>query len=411
MTFSFGVDQLLADADSLKTLKKARVGLLAHPASVTSGNQHTVDALVAAGVNLVRAFGPQHGMRGDVQDNMMETEDYVDPVHQLPVISLYGKHRYPTEDMLHDLDILIYDLQDLGCRIYTYITTLKYMVEACAACDTQLWVADRPNPAGRPVDGTRLEPGEESFVGCAPLPTRHGLTVGELALYFQREVASKQDVRVIKMQGYAPLAAPGYGWPLLERPWINPSPNAASLNMARCFPGTVLLEGTNLSEGRGTTMPLEVMGAPQLDARDLIDQLMQVDPDCLGGTLLRACHFIPTFHKHAGELCGAIQLHTEVTGYDHEAFKPWRLIANLLKIVRQGFGSQASLDQEAPNEGLWRHHDYEYEFGRIPIDVINGGPSLRQWVDDADAGFGEMHSQLAATEASWLKEREALLLY
>ena len=400
MNFRFGMDRLLADPARLDRLKHTRVGLLAHPASITSDNRHAVDALIMAGCNIVRAFGPQHGMRGDVQDNMVETADYADPFHQLPVISLYGKHRYPTAGMLEDLDILIYDLQDIGCRVYTYITTLRYLVEACANHNTALWVTDRPNPAGRPVDGTCLDVGEESFVGSAPIPMRHGLTTGELALFFRQRYAPEADLTIIRMQGYDPDAAPGYGWPQ-RRPWINPSPNAASLNMARCFPGSVLLEGTTLSEGRGTSRPLEVIGAPGLDARAIADTLSQEDADCLGGAFLRQCYFIPTFHKHLGELCAGLQVHTEVPGYHHRAFKPYRLFANLLKIIRL----------HHPDLGIWRHHLYEYEPDRVPVDVINGGKLLREWVDNRDAGFDVLGDELERSGKAWIDERAPFLLY
>ncbi len=399
MKFQFGIDRLLEDKERLTQLKTARVGLVAHPASITSGNQHSIDALIAAGCNVVRAFGPQHGMRGDVQDNMIETDDYVDPVHQLPVISLYGTHRYPTPEMLEDLDIIIYDLQDIGCRIYTYITTLKYMVQACADHGIELWVCDRPNPAGRPVDGLYLEAGEESFVGAHPIPTRHGLTVAELARFYND--GGVTDLSIIEMTGYELETGPGYGWPVDTRPWINPSPNAASLNMARCFPGSVLLEGTTISEGRGSTTPLEVFGAPDLDILAIIRTLQEVDPDCLGGVYVREHYFIPTFHKHEGQLCRGLQIHTEVPGYDHDSFKPYRLYANLLKILRQ----------HQPDYDIWRHHDYEYELDRIPIDVINGGPALRTWVDDQGAGFDAFHQNLADAESRWLEERAPYLLY
>ena len=364
---------------------------------------------MSAGCNIVRAFGPQHGMRGDKQDNMIESEDYLDPRHQLPVISLYGEHRRPTDDMLRDLDVVLFDLQDVGCRIYTYITTLFYFVESCQESGVELWVLDRPNPAGRPIDGLYLEPGQESFVGCAPLPVRHGLTVGELALFFRDGgdnpgvTDQPSGLSIIQMTGYDPDAAPGFGWPMMERPWINPSPNAGSLNMARCFPGTVLLEGTTLSEGRGTTMPLEVIGAPGLDITGLLDRLTH-DSEIMAwadGVMLRPCFFSPAFHKHQGALCAGIQFHTDYPGYDHQGFKPCRLMAGLLKLIR-------TADQDYP---LWRHHDYEYEFERIPIDVINGGPALREWVDDPAADFDYLDRLLAAAATRWADERAPFLLY
>ena len=401
MGFQCGIDHLLNEPELSERLKSARVGLVAHPASVTSDNQHSLDALVTAGCQVVKAFGPQHGMRGDKQDNMIESADYLDPLHDIPVISLYGEHRYPTEDMLADLDIVLFDLQDIGCRIYTYITTLFYFCEACAKSGVELWVLDRPNPAGRPIDGLFLEPGEESFVGCTSLPTRHGMTVGELALYFRSLTAFDLDLRVIKMLGYQVDSSPGYGWPLLERPWVNPSPNAASLNMARCFPGTVLLEGTTLSEGRGTTTPLEVAGAPGLPVQDILSELEHGLPEALDGVLIRPNYFSPTFHKHTGELCSGLQIHTDFPGYQHDRFKPYRLIAGFLKALRT----------LAPDYDLWRYHDYEYELDRSPIDVINGGPWLRLWVDDVDQPYSDLTIELDQAATMWEDRRSPYLLY
>jgi uncharacterized protein YbbC (DUF1343 family) len=401
MTFLFGIDLLLEDEQKLQRLRSSRVGLVAHPASISSANTHSIDALMNARCNIVRAFGPQHGMRGDKQDNMIESEDYLDQIHQLPVVSLYGEHRYPTDEMLEDLDIVLFDLQDIGCRIYTYITTLFYLTEACSRLGKELWVLDRPNPAGRPIDGLYLETGEESFVGCAPMPTRHGLTVGELGSWFATQQTHELDLSVITMTGYKPGQIPGYGWPGHARPWINPSPKAASINMARIFPGTVLLEGTTLSEGRGTTTPLEVIGAPDLPIDSLLADLSSQAPHWLGSAYLRECFFTPTFHKHVGQLCTGIQIHTDYPAYNHDEFKPYRLIAGLLK----------SLRRLEPAFDIWRFHPYEYELDRKPIDVINGGPGLRSWVDDPDQDFSEFDAQLSAAENRWKEERQQFLLY
>jgi uncharacterized protein YbbC (DUF1343 family) len=401
MTTRFGIDVLLDTSKQLANLRHKRVALVAHPASVTFGQQHSLDALISAGVPIDRAFGPQHGMRGDKQDNMIESDDYLDPDHGIPVISLYGEHRFPTPAMLTELDVVLFDLQDVGCRIYTYITTLKYFMQACADAAVELWVLDRPNPAGRPIDGLRLKPGQESFVGCDTLPTRHGFTVGELALWLASRHTPNLPLTIIKMQNYHPDLAPGYGWPLHQRPWVNPSPNASSLNMSRCFAGTVLLEGTELSEGRGTTVPLEVIGAPDFPAKAVLDYLQQHQPAWLVGVFLRPCYFLPTFHKHQGQLCQGIQMHTDLSNYDHDAFKPYRLIAGLLKALRH----------VQPDYALWRRHEYEYELDRLPIDVINGGDFLRLWVDDPTAAFGDLDTHLQREEQDWLAERAPFLLY
>ena len=401
MNFQFGIDNLLANPDRLSHLRGASVGLIAHPASVTSDNRHSLDALKDAGCNIVRAFGPQHGMRGDKQDNMIESDNYLDPVHNIPVISLYGKYRRPTPEMIADLDVVLFDLQDVGCRIYTYITTLYYFCEACAGTDTEFWILDRPNPAGRPIDGLFLEQGEESFVGCAQLPTRHGLTIGELASWFLTQLNDSLNLKVLKMSGYQPESNPGFGWPVLARPWINPSPNAASVNMTRCFSGTVLLEGTTLSEGRGTTVPLEVIGAPELPIEAILNDLTNEVPEWLEGAYLRPCYFSPTFQKHTGVLCSGIQIHTDFPEYKHDTFKPYRLIAAILK----------SLRNLSPEAEIWRYHDYEYELDRTPIDVINGGPYLRQWVDNPAAGYSALHHLLAKAESAWHEARRPHLIY
>jgi uncharacterized protein YbbC (DUF1343 family) len=397
-----GIDQLLASSELRAELRGQRVALLAHPAAVTQAGRHSLDALMELGdIELVAAFGPQHGMRGDKQDNMVESEDYRDPLHGIPVFSLYGQVRDLTAEMLAHFDLLLIDLQDIGTRIYTYVTTLANVLSSCARAGKGVWVLDRPNPAGRPVEGSLLEPGWESFVGAGALPMRHGLTLGELALWFQTERQLDLALRVIPMQGYDPHAAPGYGWPRDELAWINPSPNASSLNMARVFPGTVLIEGTELSEGRGTTVALEVIGAPGLEVNRLRRRMETLAADWLAGTLVRPCSFAPVFHKHAGQLCQGIQLHTDTRSYAHAHFRPYRLVALLLKAVRL----------EAPGFPLWRNFPYEYETERLAIDLINGGEFLRTWVDDPEAQPGDLDARLRADEAQWLDRRQAVLRY
>ncbi|MDP2742199.1 MAG: DUF1343 domain-containing protein, partial [Hydrogenophaga sp.] len=258
----FGIERFLAEPDLRAPLAGRRAALLAHPASVTRDLTHSLDALAALpDVHLTAAFGPQHGLRGDKQDNMVESPDYADPRLGIPVFSLYGEVRRPTDAMLDSFDVLLVDLQDLGCRIYTFITTLRYVLEAAARTGKAVWVLDRPNPAGRPVEGLTLRPGWESFVGAGPMPMRHGMTMGELGHWFIATLKLELEYRVITMEGWKPDEAPGFGWPL-GRTWVNPSPNAANLWMARAYAGTVMLEGTTLSEGRGTTRPLELFGAP-----------------------------------------------------------------------------------------------------------------------------------------------------
>jgi uncharacterized protein YbbC (DUF1343 family) len=398
-----GLERLLTDRALRAPLAGRRVALLAHPASVTRELTHSLDALAALGdLQLSAALGPQHGLRGDKQDNMIESPDYLDPVHGIPVFSLYGTVRRPTQAMLDSFDVLLVDLQDLGCRIYTFITTLRYVLEAAAAHGKSVWVLDRPNPAGRPVEGLALRPGWESFVGAGPLPMRHGLTMGELARWFVATLRLNVDCQVVPLEGWQPQAAPGYGWPLGERTWVNPSPNAPNPFMARCYAGSVMLEGTTLSEGRGTTRPLEVLGAPDLPAGELLAEMQRLAPQWLAGCRLRPCYFEPTFHKHAGQLCAGLQVHVEdPLYYLHDAFRPWRLVALAFKALRR----------LRPDYPLWRDFPYEYELGRLAIDVINGGELLRRWVDDPAATPADLEQLAAADEAAWTAERRALLLY
>jgi uncharacterized protein YbbC (DUF1343 family) len=397
----FGIDRLLAEPALRSALHGKRLALVAHPASVTADLTHSIDALARLDdLTLTAAFGPQHGLRGDKQYNMIESPTFDDPVYGIPVFSLYGEVRRPTAAMMDTFDVALIDLQDVGCRIYTFVTTLLYMLEAAAKHGKSVWILDRPNPAGRPIEGLRLRAGWESFVGAGPLPMRHGLTLGELAHWFVRTLRLSVDYKVIEMHGWQPHAAPGFGWPLGERSWINPSPNAPNLWMARAYPGTVMVEGTTLSEGRGTTRPLELFGAPDIDARALLATMQKLAPQWLRGCRLRVCWFEPTFYKHVGKLCSGLQIHVEDPGYDHDAFRPWRLQALAFKALRQ----------LQPDYPIWRDFPYEYET-RLAIDVINGSPLLREWVDDASATVADLEAAASKDERDWQQERTAFLLY
>jgi len=398
----FGIDRLLESNKLRGGLAGKRVALLAHPASVTRGLAHALDALAALPeVKLTAAFGPQHGLRGDKQDNMIESPDFTDPALGIPVFSLYGKVRRPSAAMMDTFDVLLVDLQDVGCRVYTFVTTLRYVLEESARHRKSVWVLDRPNPAGRGIEGLRLRSGWESFVGAGPLPMRHGLTLGELARWFVSALKLDVELEVLGMEGWQPGAAPGFGWPLGERVWVNPSPNAPNLSMVRCYPGTVMLEGTTLSEGRGTTRPLELFGAPDLEIDSLSKKMDALAPEWLRGCALRPCWFEPTFHKHVGRLCGGLQIHAEEPVYDPARFRPWRLMALAFKALRE-------LRSDYP---LWRDFAYEYEHGRLAIDLINGGPELRQWVDDAASAPADLDAIASKDEAAWRDEREAFLIY
>ncbi|GBF25116.1 hypothetical protein MnTg02_00145 [bacterium MnTg02] len=397
-----GIDNFLESRNLRKSLEGRRVALLGHPASLNKHFRHALDALVdCPDISLTSAFGPQHGMRGDKQDNMIESDDYVDPKHGIPVFSLYGEVRYPSEDMMRTFDALLVDVQDIGTRIYTYVTTLFYFLEACSEHGKSIWILDRPNPVGRPIEGTILEEGWESFVGAGPLIMRHGLTLGELGKWFVDLKKLDLDFHVVPMEGFDPEEAPGFGWPISELSWVNPSPNASSLNMARCFPGTVLFEGTNLSEGRGTTTPLEVIGAPDIDFDLILDRMVALQGEWLAGCSVRRCYFEPSFHKHAGKLCSGIQIHTDNSWYRHNRFRPYRLAALLLKAIRL----------EYPDYQIWRDFPYEYEAEKLAVDLLSGGTFLRDWVDDATLGPADFDERLKKDEQEWSQIRAPYLLY
>ena len=399
---AFGLDRLLADPSLRKPLEGKRVALLAHPASVTADLTHALDALVACDeITVTSAFGPQHGLKGNKQDNMIESEDFIDPAYGIPVFSLYGEVRRPTNAMMDTFDVFLIDLQDLGCRIYTFITTLLYVLEASADHGKEVWVLDRPNPAGRPIEGLTLRPGWESFVGAGPMPMRHGLTLGEMGNWFVEHFKIDVAYKVIVMEGWQPDGAPGFGWPLDTRTWINPSPNAANLAMARAYAGSVLLEGTTLSEGRGTTRPLELFGAPDINAREVLGYMTAAAPNWTEGCVLRECWFEPTFQKHTGELCHGFQIHTDIPAYVHGKFKPWRLVALAFKAVRSLY----------PDYEIWRDFPYEYELGELPIDVINGGPILREWVDEQESAPGDLDAITLPDETAWAEARSSSLIY
>lgn len=395
-----GIDRLLTDASLRKELGARRLSLVAHPASVTSQLMHSLNALKKAEFNVVSAFGPQHGLRGEKQDNMIETDDFVDGEFGIPVFSLYGKSRRPTDEAMKTFDVCLFDLQDVGTRIYTFLTTLRYMMEACAKHRKALWVLDRPNPAGRPVEGSLLRAGWESFVGAGPFPMRHGMTLGECARWFQKYLKLDLELKIVAMEGYDPEAAPYYGWPDALS-WVNPSPNAASPHMPKTFPGTVMLEGTHLSEARGTTRPLEMLGASDIDILKILKRMESIAPQWMKGAILRPCYFEPTFHKHQKTLCQGFQIHVDHPGYRHHEFKPYRLVSLFFKALRL----------EKPDYAIWRNFPYEYETDRLAIDLINGGPQMREWVDDRAAKAEDFEKILVPDEKAWSEAMGEFLLY
>lgn len=394
--FKFGIDVLLQSPELKKEISQKKLALVAHPASVTKDLEHSLDALIKNQFNIVSCFGPQHGMRGEKQDNMIESEDYLDPIHKIPVYSLYGKVRRPTLESIKSFDVCLFDLQDVGTRIYTFLTTLLYMMEACAQSGKELWILDRPNPAGRSVEGFTLEKGWESFVGAAEIPMRYGLTLGEIAFWFKDHFNLNLKLKLIKMEGYSFKSS----WPE-NTPWVNPSPNASNVHMSRCFPGTVMFEGTTLSEARGTTRPLEMFGAPDLDMPKIIQTMKSLAPQWLKGCLLRTCFFEPTFNKHQKALCCGIQIHIDGDFYSESEFKPFRVVSLFFKALRMNY----------PEYPIWRNFAYEYVFDKLAIDVINGGTFLREWVDNRNSTIEEFELKCQSDEKNWLKTREKYFQY
>ncbi len=394
--FTLGIERLLLEKPLQDRLSGKKLALLAHPASVNQKLEHSLDLLMRSrGFEVVAAFGPQHGMRGEKQDNMIESDDYVDPIHEIPVHSLYGKVRRPTAAMMKDWDVLLIDLQDVGCRIYTFLTTLFYMMEACGD-GQEIWVLDRPNPAGRAIEGHKLDMKFESFVGAAPVPMRHGLTLGEAALWYKDHKKLKVDLTVVSMLDYDVNTAP---WP--NMPWVNPSPNIPRVSCTKIYPGSVLIEGSNLSEGRGTTIPLEIFGAPKLDAAKIIKDMATIAPSWVKGCILRPAFYEPTFHKFKGELVNAIQVHVDGPLENSPEFRPYRLVNLYFK----------SVHRVHPDVDIWRQPPYEYETEKMPIDILSGHDQLRKWVAEPQPLVDEWERSLARDEAAWAQERAAFLLY
>jgi uncharacterized protein YbbC (DUF1343 family) len=356
---SLGLQEFIKKRDRFKNLK---LGLLVHPASVDAHLIHTVDRLLKHGeLKIVALFGPQHGIRGETQDNMVEWEGYRCPRTGLPVFSLYGKHRRPTKAMLKNIDALVVDLQDVGARYYTYVWTMALCMEKCADLGKKVIVLDRPNPInGISMEGCMIEPGFASFVGVYPLLMRHGMTVGEVALYLNQEFKLGCDLEVVPMKGWQRTQL----FNDTGLSWVMPSPNIPILESAMVYPGMCLFEGTNISEGRGTTRPFEICGAPFIDGSRLASRLEEYE---LAGVHFRALSFIPAFQKWAGRLCGGVQIHV-INPFE---FRPVITACRILQAIRELY-----------QDGLqWKKPPYEYESRKMPIDILCGSPRLRLALD------------------------------
>jgi uncharacterized protein YbbC (DUF1343 family) len=384
-----GLETLLEDQS--EKLRAARVGLICNQASVNHELRHAADLFHDhAGVKLQSLFGPQHGIRGDVQDNMIETEHTIDRETGLPIHSLYSETREPTEAMLEDLDVLVFDMQDVGCRIYTFAYTMANCMSAARKFGKKVIVCDRPNPInGVQVAGNVLEPEQASFVGQFPIPTRHGMTLGELARMFNEHFEINCDLEVINMEGWERE----YWHDQTDAPWVMPSPNIPTLDSATVFPGAVHFEGTQLSEGRGTTKPFELVGAPYVAAEEYARSLNAMD---LPGVFFRSCIFRPTFQKHAGISCGGVQVHV----IDRNEFEP---VVTGIAMVKVAYDLYRS-------DFRWKEPPYEYVYDRNPFDVIAGTSSIREAIERGDA-IAEMEKGWTSAFASFMKVREQYLLY
>jgi uncharacterized protein YbbC (DUF1343 family) len=389
MTVRTGIEVLLDH--KRKMIQGARVGVVVHPASVLPDLRHTADALFGCrDFHLIALFGPQHGARGEKQDNMIESEFYRDPDNNLPVHSLYGDTRRPTEEMMKDIDVLLFDLQDAGTRVYTFIYTMAYCMEACALWRKRMVVLDRPNPVnGRQVEGNLLNPECRSFVGLFPIPMRHGMTTGELALLFNSEFGIHCDLSVIEMEGWQR----NYWHDRTGLPWIQPSPNLPTLDSATVYPGMVLIEGTNLSEGRGTTRPFELVGAPYIQSRSFADNLNALD---LPGVWFRPTYFQPTHQKWAGEMCGGVQIHVN----DREGFEPYLTGIAVIATARSLY----------PESFKWREPPYEYEYEKLPIQILCGCFHIPDMLERSTPLHQIRQSWQDDVEA-FLKQRAPYLLY
>ena len=387
MPVTLGIDRALASGD----LVGRRVGLVANPASVDRNLQHTADRLInAPGVTLAALFGPQHGFHASAQDNMIETPHGGDDRRRVPVFSLYSETREPTGAMLANLDLLVIDLQDVGTRVYTFIYTMANCLRAAARHGVPVLVCDRPNPIGGvAVEGPMLEPGYESFVGLFPIPMRHGLTVGELALLFNTRFGIGADLEVVSMEGWS---RSDY-FDQTGLPWVIPSPNMPTLDTAIVYPGAVLFEGTQVSEGRGTTRPFELLGAPWIDAERFCAGLNALQ---IAGVHYRPVMFEPTFHKFAREACGGCQVHVT----DRRTFRP----------VLAAVAVLSACHRADPGRFAWRQPPYEYEHEKMPIDILAGSPTLRTQIE-AGTPAREIAAGWEEAVAAFEPARRSSLLY
>lgn len=391
MAFSVKTGLDLLENRFPKSLKGLKAGLLAHPASINSKLEHAVDIILKSKkIKLASLFGPQHGIYGQTQDNMVEWHGFKDKKTGLQVFSLYGEHRKPTQAMLKDLDVFIIDLQDVGSRYYTFIWTMDLCMEVCLKFNKSVVVLDRPNPIGGILtEGNVLDTKYSSFVGQRPLPIRHGLTIGEIACYLKDNFYPKLDFHIIKMRGWKRQM----WFDETKLPWVMPSPNMPTLGTAIVYPGMCLLEGTNISEGRGTTKPFEIFGSPFINTVELLKHLKTYH---LQGVAFRPLYFQPTFQKYAGELCAGFQMHI----IDRNKFKPFKTGVAILKAIHDLY----------PDNFKWKEPPYEYETEKMPIDILAGTDRLRNNIEREES-LNNMEEWWREELKKFQKTRKDCLLY
>ena len=384
-----GVEVLLESR--LDLLRGRRVGLIVNPASIDQHFRHTADLLHQhSGVNLTALFGPQHGIRGETQDNMIEWQTFRDSRTGLPAYSLYGETRKPTPEMIDEVDVLVFDVPDVGTRVYTFNYTMALAMQASRETGKRFVVLDRPNPiTGVHIEGNILEPGFQSFVGMFPIPMRHGMTTGELALMFNSEFGISCELEVVKMDGWRRKL----WYDDTKLPWVLPSPNIPTPETTIVYPGAVMLEGTNISEGRGTTKPFEIIGAPYIEPYELVEALRK---ETLPGVYFRPLHFQPTFHKYVGELCGGIQIHV----IEREAFKP----------VKTSIAITSAICGLYPERFEWKQPPYEYVYDKLPFDVINGSSVIRKQIE-ANTPISQIEDSWQSNLSKFAKLRDKYVLY
>ena len=398
--FALGIESFIKEKLWEGRLEKSRLAFLGHTASVDQKLQNSLQLIHShTPLKISCVIGPQHGFKSTQQANMITTEDETSQstANDYPVLSLYSnKTRRLTKEMLSHFDVLIVDLQDVGCRVYTYLTTLFYVLKDCSKAGKEVWILDRPNPAGRKVEGSLLNKNFMSFVGAAPLPIRHGLTLGEAANWYCSLKNLNLSLEIIKMKNYQPEKK---AWP--DLPWVLPSPNMVDEECARCYSGTVLLEGTKISEARGTVFPLKAFGFPNMKTQDILKLMTELAPEWIRGCVLKEEFFQPVFDKFQNQTCSAIRIYAKEPFYKEDIFQPYRLVSLFLKCLKKVH----------PDFDWISLPPYEYEYEKLPIDILSGDDFLRLWIEDKNSSIMDLENKLLPDEKLWQEQRKKFLFY